>query len=132
LLGLEESVDFLGTRDEIEHVYRSARVFVLTSRDEGLSVAMTEAMASGLPAVVSDVGDLGDLVRDGRNGHLVPVGAIDNFVDKIGRLLDNKRYYTSLSRAAREDTSAHAGVEAVSDLYRELLLGESARRNGRP
>ena len=45
--------------------------FVLTSVSEGLSLAMMEAMASGLPAIVPDTGDLGDLVKDHVNGYLL-------------------------------------------------------------
>ncbi|MGZ9148730.1 MAG: glycosyltransferase, partial [Candidatus Deferrimicrobiaceae bacterium] len=64
-LGLGDAVEFAGQRADVSSVLGRSRVFVLTSKTEGLSLALMEAMMAGLPAVVSDVGDLGDLVRDG-------------------------------------------------------------------
>lgn len=124
-LGISGAVDFLGAHDEIEAVYRSARVFVLSSRHEGLSVAMIEAMASGLPSVVTAVGDLADLVKDGRNGALVPVGDVGRLAAEVGSLLDDENRYRAASAAAREDVSDYSSVERLSGAYRRLLHGES-------
>jgi glycosyltransferase involved in cell wall biosynthesis len=102
-------------------------VFVLTSRSEGLSVATAEAMACGLPAVVTDVGDMADLVREGRNGHLVGVGDAGGLAERIGGLLDDPDRYAAAAAAAREDAVAHAAVNRLRDLYRDLLV-DGARR----
>ncbi len=75
-LGLQDRVRFVGQQSDISEWLRQARVFVLTSDSEGLALSMMEAMACGLPVVVSDVGDLPDLVRDGLNGYLVPRRAL--------------------------------------------------------
>ena len=128
-LGVADAVDFLGRRADVEAVYRDSRVFVLTSRSEGLSVAATEAMACGLPAVVTDVGDMRDLVREGRNGHLVPVGDVAALEARVAGLLDDLGRYAAAARAAREDAVAHAAVDRVSDLYRRLLV-EGGRGTG--
>src|SRR5262249_26255498 len=64
-LGITENVDFLGFRDNTEDYYNRAKIFALTSTSEGISVAMMEAMACGRPAVVTAVGDMPDLARDG-------------------------------------------------------------------
>ena len=70
-LGVGEHVEFLGFHEDTEHYYNRAKVFVLTSSAEGLSLAMLEAMACGLPAVVPAVGDLGDVVYNGVTGYLI-------------------------------------------------------------
>lgn len=126
-LGVADAVDFLGRRIDIEAVYRSGRVFVLTSRYEGLSVALSEAMACGLPAVVTDVGDLRDLVREGRNGHLVDVGDQTAMVVRIGALLDDPERYRDASTAARADAVDHAAVERLAAVYRRALVFEAPR-----
>jgi glycosyltransferase involved in cell wall biosynthesis len=122
-LGVADAIDFLGRRTDIESVYREARVYVLTSRHEGLSIAMSEAMACGLPAVVSDVGELRDVVHDGRNGHVVPVGEVDEFAAHIGGLLADDAAYAAASTAARDGVVAHQSVDRLSLLYRDVLVG---------
>jgi L-malate glycosyltransferase len=128
-LGIADAVDFLGRRADVESVYRSSRLFALTSRSEGLSVAAAEAMACGLPAIVTDVGDMADLVQEGRNGHLVPVGDVEALADRMAGVLDDPARHAAMAAAAREDAVAHAGVDRVSDLYRRLLV-EAARETG--
>jgi len=130
-LGVADAVDFLGRRPDVEEIYRASRVFVLTSRSEGLSVATAEAMACGLPAVVTDVGDMADLVREGRNGHLVAVGDAGGLAERVGGLLDDADRYAAAAAAAREDAVAHAAVDRLRDLYRDLLV-DGARRVGEP
>lgn len=125
--GVGDAVDFLGHREDMEDVYRRARVFVLTTRSEGLSVAMSEAMACGVPAVVSDVGDLADLVHEGRNGHLVGVGDVDAFTDRIAGLLDDPDRHRAFARAAREDAVAHSGIEHMTAVYRRILIDTGGR-----
>jgi glycosyltransferase involved in cell wall biosynthesis len=120
--GVAHAIDFLGLRLDIEDVYRAARLFVLTSVTEGLSVAMTEAMASGLPPVVTDVGDLRDLVDDGRNGHVLPVGDLRGFADRISGLLRDDNHRAAFAQEARRAAVNHAAVAKVSALYRRILL----------
>jgi glycosyltransferase involved in cell wall biosynthesis len=71
-----------------------------------------EAMLAGVPAVVSDVGDLAELVEDGVNGYRVPAGDVDGFADRIGRLLDEPDRRESFSRAARHAAGRHEAGEA--------------------
>jgi glycosyltransferase involved in cell wall biosynthesis len=121
--GVSDAIDFLGLRTDIEQVYRAARLFVLTSRYEGLSVAMSEAMACGLPVVVSDVGELRDLVDDGRTGHVAPVGDVDAFVERIGGLLDDERRYAEAAASARAAVVETVSVPKLAEVYRRILVG---------
>jgi glycosyltransferase involved in cell wall biosynthesis len=99
-LGIQDRVSFAGHQSKVEDWLRRARVFVLTSDSEGLALSVMEAMASGLPAVVSDVGDLGDLVVDGVNGHLVTERSPEAFAERIVELLTDEARRVAMSRAA--------------------------------
>jgi glycosyltransferase involved in cell wall biosynthesis len=121
--GVGDAIDFLGPRTDVENVYRSARVFILTSRHEALSVAMTEAMACGLPPVVTDVGDVRDLVQNGKNGLLVSVGEIGEFVSAVNGLLSDEPRYKATAEAARSSVVERQGVKQLSRVYRKLLVG---------
>ena len=70
-LGIGERVHFAGQQSDVEDWLSRSRIFVLTSDSEGLALSLMEAMMCGLPAVVSDVGELGELVASGTNGCLV-------------------------------------------------------------
>jgi len=100
-LGINRNVSFVGFQDDIASWLQKSKIFVLTSDSEGLSLSMMEAMTTGLPAVVSDVGDLGDLVDDGVNGYLVPRRSPDLFADRIIELLSDVQKLKAFSKAAR-------------------------------
>lgn len=133
-LGIFERIDFRGRQSEVAEDLGRARVFVLTSRTEGLSIAMAEAMVAGAVPVVARVGDLSDLVRDGENGYLVEVDDHARFVECARRLLEEPALRERLSRAARESATAYVGLEHVSATWgRHLsrLVGErGTRREG--
>jgi glycosyltransferase involved in cell wall biosynthesis len=119
--GLGDVVEFLGFRRDIEAIYRQSRVFVLTSAHEGLSIALSEAMASGLPAVVSDVSEAPDLVQNDRNGFRYPLGDIDRLVECLSAVLDDEQQRVRFGRAAAEDAREVTGLQRARERYRELL-----------
>jgi glycosyltransferase involved in cell wall biosynthesis len=100
-LGIDNNVSFAGHQDDVENWLRKSKIFVLTSDSEGLSLSMMEAMMCGLPAVVSDVGDLGDLVDNGVNGYLVPRRSPELFAARIIELLTDAQRLEAFSKAAR-------------------------------
>lgn len=73
-LGLDGRVSFLGLRRDVERVANGADVFVMSSAWEGLPLALLEAAATGLPAVVTAVGGNAEVVEAGTSGWLVPAG----------------------------------------------------------
>jgi glycosyltransferase involved in cell wall biosynthesis len=100
-LGIRDHVDFLGFHEDTERFYNRARVFVLTSAAEGLSVAMMEAMCCGLPAVVPAVGDLGDVVRNGVTGYLIEGHDQAAFVAALSDLIEHEELRRTLGANAR-------------------------------
>lgn len=100
-LGLQRNVVFAGQQRNVEEWLRRARIFVLTSETEGLALSMIEAMLSGLPVVVSRVGDLPDLVEDGVNGYLVSERTPEAFATPVLALLADEKRRRAFGCAAR-------------------------------
>ncbi|MCC7293382.1 MAG: glycosyltransferase [Phycisphaerales bacterium] len=100
-LGLDGQVRFTGQQSDVEAWYRRAKVFALTSDSEGLSLAMMEAMSCGLAPVVSDVGDLGDMIEEGVSGHLVPRRRAEVFAERFVALLSDEARLKAMSAAAQ-------------------------------
>lgn len=101
-LGLADRVTFVGATGDVDAWLKRSRIFVLTSESEGLSLALMEAMMAGLPAVVSRVGDLADLVADGVNGFLVDPHSPAAFAERIAELLRDESRRQAFSNAARD------------------------------
>jgi glycosyltransferase involved in cell wall biosynthesis len=83
-----------------------------------------EAMASGVPAIATDVGGTRELIRSGVDGFVVPEGDIESFVARSRDLLRDEgrwRQYAAAARARAEDSSSARMVAAMSQLYEEAL-----------
>jgi glycosyltransferase involved in cell wall biosynthesis len=120
-LSLTNNVEFLGKRKDVELILARSKVFVLPSRDEGLSIAMIEAMTFGAVPVVADVGELGDLVIDGVNGCLVQPNNIDQYVKRIVALLQDRALWAQYSGRAIEEARKHCDIEVVTGKWRRAL-----------
>ena len=96
-LGLSDNVKLLGFRTDISELCCCADMFVFPSRQEGLPVALMEAMASGLPCVVSDIRGNTDLIDDGKGGFLCKPNDVNGFAQKIKMLLSDRDLSTSMS-----------------------------------
>jgi glycosyltransferase involved in cell wall biosynthesis len=119
-----DGVEVLGPRDDVAGMLRSAAVYVSASEAEGLSNSLLEAMASGLPCVVTDVGGVRDVVRDGNDGVVVPADDLDALVDAVARLLPDRSRRAALGRAARrrvrDGWSLDATASALAEQYHRL------------
>lgn len=113
--GIESHVHFLGSRHDIPDILSASDVCVLVSRQEGLPRAVMEAMAAGKPVVATKIRGNRDLIRDGENGYLVPVGDVDatakaldtlyqhpELRDRMGRLSHERIQQYDLSRIVQE------------------------------
>jgi glycosyltransferase involved in cell wall biosynthesis len=91
-LGLQHRIRFVGFVNQraLPETYAAADVLVLPSEYEAFGVVVNEAFACGRPAIVSDAcGSVGDLVRDGDTGFVVPVGDVRVLADRLRSLLDD-------------------------------------------
>jgi glycosyltransferase involved in cell wall biosynthesis len=124
--GLATHIEMPGRRDDVEVWLARSRVFLLTSPDEGLSIALLEAMCAGVVPVVSDVGELGDVVRNGETGFLVPSRRPEDYAARIHEILADPSRQQGLSRRASEVARSAAGLAAVSARWDALFAGLSA------
>ena len=113
-LGIDNNVNLLGYQDDLISWLQKSKIFVLTSDSEGLSLSMMEAMMCGLPAVVSNVGDLGDLVEDGINGYLVPRRSPELFAERIIELLTDAEKLKAFSLAAHSSALRYTTEAATA------------------
>lgn len=86
-LGIENQVHLLGYRKDIPEICKISDVFAFPSYREGLSVALMEAMANGLPIVCSKIRGNSDLIEDGKGGYLVEPGDVGGFSKYINELI---------------------------------------------
>lgn len=119
-LGLE-NVEFLGNVSNIEAYYEKAAIFALPSRDEGFGMVLIEAMAYETP-VVSFACKAGpkDIVEDGQNGFLVPVGDYEAFAKKLETLISSEELREKMGKKAKESTKRF-DLENILNQWEELL-----------
>ncbi len=122
-LGVAARTTFAGHQRDIEDWLGRAKIFVLTSDSEGLSLSVMEAMMSGLPVVVSDVGDLSDLVEDGRNGYLIRDRTPEAFGAAIVSLLADDERRRRFAEAAARSAHRHTIDEVTRQWDRILAPG---------
>lgn len=87
--GLQDNVHFLGYRNDVKELYAMADCFVMPSYREGLSRSIMEAMASGLPCVVSKIRGNTDLVQDGFGGYTCSADDVNSWAKKFNVLLQD-------------------------------------------
>ena len=90
-LGIENQVHFLGYRTDIYQIYKASDIALLPSLQEGLPVALMEAMAIGLPVVCSKIRGNVDLIEDGKGGFVFSCYDVDGFVRVVKHLVWDAR-----------------------------------------
>lgn len=124
--GLAQRVQLLGWLDPGARAAALARAqcFCLPSHDEGLPMAMLEAMAAGKAVVATAVGGIPDVIDSGANGLLVPPRAPAALAAALARLLDDAPACQAMGAAARRTVAARFGagqmVAALASLYQQL------------
>jgi len=120
-LGLRENIEFIGQTKDVGSFLARSNVFVLTSKSEGLSIAMAEAMCAGVVPVVANIGELGDLVSSGGNGYLVTPNCIDEYAKKVVSLLQDQTLWERCSRRAMTAAREHCDIDVVTEKWRQQI-----------
>jgi glycosyltransferase involved in cell wall biosynthesis len=126
-LHLRESVELLGERGDVPALLADSDVFVLSSRSEGLPVAVIEAMASGLPVVASNVGGVGELVN-AETGILVRAGDEQALSAALATVLDDRALRARMGAAARARAEAYFDLPEFLEAHRTLYERELTER----
>jgi glycosyltransferase involved in cell wall biosynthesis len=126
-LGISDQVDFVGRVDhaQVPEELKMLDIYVALSRRESFGVAVVEACACGVPVVVSDVGGLPEVVRDGITGFVVPSEDYVAAAAVLRRLVDNDDLRHQIGRAARAHVERlydwNQSIQMMIDCYRRVL-----------
>lgn len=121
-LGMEKQIHFLGFRQDIDALCKAADLFVFASLQEGLPVAVMEAMACGLPVICSRIRGNTDLIDEGKGGYLADPTNADEFANGIRQALNNPERLTEMKRYNQkkvEQYSTQHVMEQMTALYRD-------------
>lgn len=125
-LGLAAQVTFAGERDDVDAILRTASLFWLTSSWEGMPNVVLEALASGVPVVVTAVSGTRELVESGRQGYIVGLDDAGAIAARSAGILGDPQVRTAMAGAARERAlgfSTDAMVAKLEALYDDILGG---------
>ncbi len=132
-LGIETRTRFLGFRNDVSEVLSSFDVFVLSSSFEGLGDVVLEAMSMNLPVIVTDLPPLREIVRQGENGIIVPVGGDKAIADALVKLYKDPSLRARLGDKGRETIFGKFDdgtmVKKYEDLYLKLIQDNTHTRN---
>lgn len=114
-LGLSEKVLFMGNQPEIHDKIRNASMYVLSSDYEGISNALMECMAMGLPCISTDCpcGGSRQLIQDGVNGVLVPVGDRTALTNAMSRVANNLDFANAIGANAKRIREAYSREKII-------------------
>ena len=124
-LELQDSVVFLGEREDVPEILQASDVLLAPSWDEPFGRCIAEGMAMRLPVIATAVGGPSEIIEDGRNGVLLPPRTPRAWAGRVDQLLQRPEERARLGSAGRERIATSFGLEAhvdaVLSLYREAL-----------
>jgi len=125
-LGIGEKIIFTGPVSEGELVasYFASDLFALPSEHEGFGIVVIEAMATGLPVVVSDRGSLPYIVENGKNGFVVPFGNVRELGRKLELILKNEKMRKEISKENKLKAMKYDWGDIVNkyeNIYKKVL-----------
>lgn len=123
-LGLSDKVIFTGYRQDIYEIMKASDLFFFPSYQEGLSAALMEAMAAGLPVVCSRIRGNTDLIDEGKGGYLLDPEDTEGIVIALRKLLQNEslaRNMGEYNRLKVEQYDEKHIKEIMTDVYKDVL-----------
>lgn len=120
-LGLDDHVAFCGRRSDVPELLREFDVYVLSSRHEGMPLAVLEAMATGLPIVSTAAGAVTEVITDGRNGLVVPTGDPAALAGALARVAADPALAAGLAEAALADVRRLYSIQGTMIRYSTLF-----------
>lgn len=122
-LGISDRVIFTGKRSDIPEVLSAMDVFVLSSLTEGQPMALLEAMAAGVPAVCTSVGDVPKILRRGQAGLIVPPSDSNALAEAILKVLNDPALASGLSASALRTVKEEFSSGRMAAEYRACYKG---------
>lgn len=126
-LRLDAVCRITGARDDVPHWLQALDLLCLPSLAEGISNAILEAMATGVPVVATDVGGNGELIRDGQTGWLVASGDADTLAARLLACFTDRGALATAGAAARRLAVTQFSLERMIDAYHQTYLAQLRR-----
>jgi glycosyltransferase involved in cell wall biosynthesis len=127
-------VSYLRRRDDVAAILESSDIAVLSSRSEGLPIALLEYGMAGLPAVATNVGQCAEVLANGAAGVLVPPSSPEELAAALLSLLGSPSRRATLGAKLRERVTSEYGaqriVTQVADVYRQVLTKNYREADG--
>ena len=124
-LGIQDKVHLLGYKTDINELLQCSDVFCLPSKREGLSVALMEAAAAGLPVVCSDIRGNSDIIADCEGGYLCKPTDVDAFAEKISLLIGAEELCAKMSDTNKNNIKSFV-LSSVSEEMRQIYFEQMA------
>ena len=126
-LHIANRVHFLGVRTDIPSLMKTADCFVLPSRWEGMPMVLLEALAVGMPIVVSDFASAREIVRDGQSGIIVPINDIQALSEAL-RLVATKSVIRGTSEQSGMEDAMRFSIQRHIDILLALCSHECLKK----
>jgi len=120
-LGLSHRVRLLGKRRDVGHILAGSDIFIFPSRAEGMSNALLEALAAGLPVVASNISANKAVITHNENGLLAADGRAGDFATHVSSLLAKPTERKRLAQAAQVRAQEQHSIELITSKWREVL-----------
>ena len=117
-VGLEANVRFEGWRENLADYYASADCYLLTSDYEGYGLSVIEALQAGLPVIMNDVGLAGEIVKNGENGIIVPIGNKEKIIEALLKIREDREFREKLQAGTKKTKMPYSSFEE----YRDKLI----------
>ncbi|QNI36588.1 glycosyltransferase [Edaphobacter albus] len=124
-LGIEDHVTFWGERLDVAGFFCAADIFGMSSTSEGLPMSLLQAMSVGLPAIVTNVGGMAEVVRNAHAGLTAPVGDADQMTKAIVQLTSDPAQRELFRNNARTAYREHFTLEHMNASYIDLYQRRS-------
>jgi N-acetyl-alpha-D-glucosaminyl L-malate synthase BshA len=115
-----DRVYFLGNVPNLEEIVAASDLFLLPSEAESFGMAALEAMASEVPVIATLAGGLPEVIADGVNGYLLPVGDVDGMAQRALEILSDRDLQRRMGEAGRAIALEKFDVKRVVPIYREM------------
>jgi glycosyltransferase involved in cell wall biosynthesis len=121
---LQDKITILGQRTDIKEILNVSNILIHSSRGEGCSNAILEAMACGLPIVATDTGGTAEIIHNDF-GYLFPFKDVDRLYSILKTLTDNKGELEKMGRTARTYAKNNFSVQKMISEYQKIIVAVS-------